>query len=128
MFCKNCGKELADNAFACPNCGCLAAPLKEQKVENNTKKTNTSFFVSLFSILAVVFANLMTFISWFIPLDYYGLNTLFSFLALGCAITAFVFGILEKKSQSLKLISTLIFIACLANFIGAARMYSLVQG
>ena len=21
MFCKNCGKELADNAFMCPNCG-----------------------------------------------------------------------------------------------------------
>ena len=31
MICKNCGKEIADNAIACPNCG-VAAKVTEDKV------------------------------------------------------------------------------------------------
>ncbi len=32
MFCKNCGKEISDNAYVCPNCGV--------KVENDANEKN----------------------------------------------------------------------------------------
>lgn len=31
MFCKNCGKEIADNAFVCPNCGVKVEEDKSKK-------------------------------------------------------------------------------------------------
>ncbi len=41
MFCKNCGKEIADKAVVCPNCGCAVKPKKSKK--------------KLFIIIGVVF-------------------------------------------------------------------------
>ncbi len=41
MFCKNCGKEIADKAVVCTNCGCAVKQKKSKK--------------KLFIILAVVF-------------------------------------------------------------------------
>ncbi|MFI3239569.1 MAG: NINE protein [Bacteroidales bacterium] len=34
MFCKRCGKEISDNAFACPQCG---------EPTNTTQKSNVNF-------------------------------------------------------------------------------------
>ena len=31
MFCKNCGKEIANNASMCPNCGAPVAPAAGEK-------------------------------------------------------------------------------------------------
>ncbi len=46
MYCKNCGKEISDNAFVCPYCGVKAATAPTEK------KTNTlaivGFILSLF--------------------------------------------------------------------------------
>ena len=36
MFCKNCGKELADSAFMCPNCG---TPTQVTSKENSNAKS-----------------------------------------------------------------------------------------
>ncbi len=41
MVCKNCGKEIADKAVVCTNCGCAVKPKKSKK--------------KLFIIIAVVF-------------------------------------------------------------------------
>ena len=43
MFCKNCGKEIADDADVCTNCGCFvnkastANSLKDENVGNKSK-------------------------------------------------------------------------------------------
>lgn len=34
MFCKNCGKEIADNAYVCPNCG-----LKIEQEDDKPRKS-----------------------------------------------------------------------------------------
>ena len=31
MFCKNCGKEIADNAVVCPFCGVQVAEIKRNE-------------------------------------------------------------------------------------------------
>ena len=72
MFCRNCGKELAEQAFASPSCGCLARDLpyeqpkteteeelalkkaqKEQEMAERIKKAEKK--TKLFSVLAFVF-------------------------------------------------------------------------
>ena len=35
MFCKNCGKEIDNNAFVCPHCGVKVATAEPQKEETN---------------------------------------------------------------------------------------------
>lgn len=35
MFCKNCGKEIDDNAYVCPNCGVKVAKEEPVPVANN---------------------------------------------------------------------------------------------
>lgn len=35
MFCKNCGKEIDDNAYVCPNCGVKVAKEEPVYVANN---------------------------------------------------------------------------------------------
>ena len=35
MFCKNCGKEICDEAVVCPNCGCLAKEQIAEKPKGN---------------------------------------------------------------------------------------------
>ena len=38
MFCKNCGKELADNAIICPNCGAPQNQNRQVVVDNVSPK------------------------------------------------------------------------------------------
>lgn len=35
MFCKNCGKEIDDKAFVCPNCGVKVAEDEPKQKESN---------------------------------------------------------------------------------------------
>ena len=35
MFCKNCGKEICDEAVVCTNCGCLVKEQPETKPKGN---------------------------------------------------------------------------------------------
>ena len=60
MFCKNCGKEISDNAYVCPNCGVKVSG----GVKAEEKKTNTlaivgfilSFFVSIAGLICCIIA------------------------------------------------------------------------
>ncbi|MEE0982003.1 MAG: zinc ribbon domain-containing protein [Acutalibacteraceae bacterium] len=58
MFCKNCGKEILDQAVVCPGCGCAVA---ENTPTNDKKKKKKPgcliaivIIVALFLILAVI--------------------------------------------------------------------------
>lgn len=55
--CKECGKEISDQAEKCPNCGC---PVQQKTTENNTSKTQSPDSkkdkVSGLSIAALVFS------------------------------------------------------------------------
>ena len=49
MFCKNCGKEVNDNAVVCIYCGCSLEDKKEPtKVEDNEPKTTIGVLMALF--------------------------------------------------------------------------------
>ncbi|MDE6001119.1 MAG: zinc ribbon domain-containing protein [Clostridia bacterium] len=51
MFCKNCGKEINDNAVVCPHCGVQVASV--QTTSNASNESNTM------AIIGFVFAFLM---------------------------------------------------------------------
>ncbi len=136
MFCKNCGKQLADNAFACPECGTLVNPENQKQVPTQVKKKkcNTSFLISLFSIFAWLgVCDILFYLIYLIMLtpirpsistvDYYKWRMIFSILSFGCGITAFVFGCMEKENKALKLISVLIFISSLVSCLSCIRTY-----
>lgn len=73
MYCKNCGKQLSDDAIMCPECGSPTKPLatipseKENITvapEGDVEKINSlgaiGFFLSMFaSVTSVVFGGLM---------------------------------------------------------------------
>ncbi|MGN0822475.1 MAG: zinc-ribbon domain-containing protein [Candidatus Gallimonas sp.] len=56
MFCKNCGKELSDNAFVCPHCGALVA--EDDRNGEKRPKNKTAFGLCIagfvLSILSLV--------------------------------------------------------------------------
>lgn len=52
MYCKNCGKEIDDNAVVCPGCG---VPTKDKKQKHKKKKHPIlSTILVIFAILVVV--------------------------------------------------------------------------
>ena len=66
MFCKNCGKEISDNAYVCPNCGVKVGGGVRTGggMEVDGRKTNTlaivgfilSFFVSIAGLICCIIA------------------------------------------------------------------------
>lgn len=58
MFCKNCGKEIDDNAYVCPHCGVKVASGQEVGT-SAPKKVNgfgvAGFVVSLVSLISGLF-------------------------------------------------------------------------
>ena len=64
MFCKNCGKEVNDNAVICPHCGVQLAQLKGGKAEEESKANNSmaiigfvlSFFISIAGLICSIIA------------------------------------------------------------------------
>ena len=137
MFCKICGKELNEHAFACPNCGCLVneGATKPVKVKAETSEKSTSFKV--FLILSVSFVALSLLFSigsivFSYPFVYYYNSSYTSYsygylftnglaipafvagiCALGFGITAFVLG-LKQQNDSMKMISVVNFIFAIA--------------
>ena len=57
MYCKNCGKEIDNNAYVCPNCGVLVKNTSAEvtvKKESNTKALIgfiLSFFVPVVGLI-----------------------------------------------------------------------------
>jgi len=57
MFCKNCGKEISDNAFVCPHCG-----VQTGKITSSEDKKNTiaivgfvlSFFIAIAGLVCSI--------------------------------------------------------------------------
>lgn len=57
MFCKNCGKEIANDAFMCPNCGSPAsAPAEKQAASPNTEGSSVPLVAFILSLIAFVMA------------------------------------------------------------------------
>ena len=52
MYCKNCGKEISDNAYVCPNCGVKVAEDAPQKNNKAVVGFICSFF---FAIIGLIF-------------------------------------------------------------------------
>lgn len=56
MYCKNCGKEIKEDALYCSNCGARQDPILPQKEE-----TNTDFWFSVLGFL-IPLAGLIVFL------------------------------------------------------------------
>ncbi len=54
MYCKNCGKEISDNAYVCPHCG-----VKINGPQADEKKTNTLSIVGFILAFLVPIAGLI---------------------------------------------------------------------
>ena len=54
MYCKNCGKEISDNAYICPNCGAKAGGMQQAD-----KKTNTLSIVGFILAFLLPIAGLI---------------------------------------------------------------------
>ena len=59
MYCKNCGREISDNAFVCPNCGVRVEGVSAQSSTSATKKTNTLAIVGFILAFLVPIAGLI---------------------------------------------------------------------
>lgn len=131
MFCTNCGKEVADNAFACPACGCLVKD--DQTIRKNQMQLQSEkreklitiflfvsfgcFCVSLFFLLiSMMSPNVVATYSYSYVTTYvhYDMSTVAPALVmyfpfLGFAITAFVMALHQKENKTLKTL-------CILNF------------
>jgi hypothetical protein len=135
MFCRICGKELNEQAFACPGCGCLvgAAPKKPKKTTE--KRENKGGLFKLFLILSVSLVALSLMFSFGavvfpeLILDIYTYSAeaylytgilavpaiLTGVCGLGFSITAFVMG-LKQQDSALKMLA-------ISNFIFSIAVY-----
>ena len=142
MFCKNCGKEVADGAYVCTGCGCLVQDTKNNVLLEETKKAPSAKITLLLKIflmisiscavlgiacyaIAVALAEGYVYIGSYSSYGYASVYPNFgwclfalcySFCHLGTAIPAFIFGLKEKQEQGLKFISLLNFIASIILF------------
>lgn len=134
MFCKNCGKEVADNAYVFTGCGCLINDGKVRRkevVEGQSKKgkiakillmVSFGFFCcslfwryfsmsSLFPLFGYAalgaFVGIQNIIIWFC-----------SCLALSVAIPAFIFGLKAKEEPFLKMLTILNLMLTLSMILG----------
>ncbi len=58
MFCKNCGKEISDYAYVCPNCGVKTESALADN-SSGTKKTNVLAIVGLILSFVIPIAGLI---------------------------------------------------------------------
>ena len=124
MFCKNCGNELNEKAFCCPNCGFLVnknynpTPIKTknqfiwERIEKIFNIIGTS--LNLYAIMSL-FAALGDW-SVYTTIDYYGdvvslrawpnaafidVSIIFSILSLSINSATFVLNIINKKKLNI---------------------------
>ena len=130
MFCSNCGNKLCDEAYVCPNCGCLANG-NEPKVKVSAENANGAeskkellakiFMWVAFGLIGLSFIFVMLSIAdmYIDVYNSYYVDTyladiaipafIIAILALGAGITAFVLG-LKSTDRALKMMTTLCFI------------------
>ena len=128
MFCSKCGKEIMYEAVICHHCGCptkalatavsaeQSQPQQQAKpvFEKNAKRSKL-FGTVAFALLVVSFMFVMMGISDILLYYEYGEEMfdaafMLDWIALGFAITSFVFGVKTKNCLGVKYVSTLIFI------------------
>lgn len=139
MFCKNCGKEVADGAFVCTGCGCLVDETHHNKVVLEERKKAPSnkitVLLKVFLIISISCALLSmacfaiavalssgwlygsSNVSVYLNADWCVFTFCCSLCHLGTAIPAFIFGLKEKQEQGLKFIALMNFIASIIAFI-----------
>ena len=140
MFCEICGKEVDENAVACPNCGCLVKGQleAEQKTPQTDITEKMKKMFSLFFVLTVGTVGLSLVFSDVLPIfnninrfqgyvEYMRWLTYVAYLpafimglcGLGFGITAFVYGC--KYKGGMKLASIFLFVVsavrCFTTFI-----------
>lgn len=54
MFCKNCGKEIDDNAAVCVHCGVLTTTQQQAPVNDESKKNTMATVGFVFSFLVAI--------------------------------------------------------------------------
>lgn len=130
MFCTNCGKEVADNAFACPACGCLLH--QEQTVKRKSAQTDKEkreklihiflrvsfgcfcgclffFLNALLSPRVEIYSNYKVYANIYYDASLAVPSLVYYFPFLGFAITAFVMALRQKENKTLKTL-------CILNF------------
>ena len=136
MYCRTCGNELRDEAYFCPNCGCLAkeetAPAVKKKAsvaeESKDKLLNLftllSFGLLCFSAFLIIigFSQLEIYVNkytgsytyydaeWYFGYGAFVFAFIVAIVALGLGITSFVWG-LKSENSTLKTLSILCFMA-----------------
>ena len=131
MFCKNCGKEIADTAFVCTGCGCLVDDSNQNKKfkstsTNKNKAINVLLKISLYasftlSSLFIMFSIISLFEFQQAYRFFGGTPNNFCYILMGVlgifnlivSIFSLNFGLMEKKELCLKYISIAFFIIAL---------------
>lgn len=110
--CKECGKEISDQAKVCVHCGYSLVKKSSQEVTEHGKKDT-------FALVGLILG-CCSIIAWIIPL-----------LGYPCTIIGIIFSALgsgESNSKNMAtagfILSVLFFIATLMNSIAGAMMYS----
>ncbi len=114
MFCRHCGKELADDAFMCPSCGSPTgvAPIKQEPVKETEKSENSphhtglsavAFILSLIALVTGVIFGAFFFVYENSALLLYilGASTILPALA-GISIGAYLLCVRSKLSSGAK--------------------------
>ena len=57
MFCSHCGKEVSNEAYVCPNCGCLVSGKGSQPQEGNSMMILGFIFAFFFPIIGMIFCS-----------------------------------------------------------------------
>lgn len=147
MFCKNCGKEISNEAAICVNCGVWVngnAPKKEvveEKVEKAAKLSKLFGIISfslialttvlIFAGIAFAYVDVDVHLSYGSYYNYYAYGyayleweyvsvicaVVFSWMALGLGVTSFIFGLKTKKCLGVRYLSTLVFIMSIVTYI-----------
>lgn len=125
MFCEKCGKELLDGAVVCPNCGCWVGKQKEkEKTGLSANEKSIDLLLKVFLIATIGCIGGIRFVEAFIysGIDGYTTRAVLSFImgffALACGITSFILS-LKKEENTIKLISLLVFVWSIGEFVPA---------
>ncbi len=93
MFCKNCGKEIDDNALVCPNCG-VATEKMNQEVATEAPAQEQK--VNVCAIIGFILALVGCVVEWF--------SIIFGVIILVAGLVLSIVGLVlaNKKTNNLK--------------------------